>query len=64
MKSLVYELEGDFLLKLSLASMNLYTGYFYIHIIITLGTYAYCYHRSPVAENKINKDEYISTQDK
>ena len=39
---------------------NLYTGYFYSYIIFTLGTYIYCYHRSPVKINlKGEKRVYI-----
>ena len=43
------------LLLLLLLLTNLYTGFFYSHIIFTLGTYIYCYHRSPVKYIKIKK---------
>ena len=42
---------------------NLYTGYFYSYIIFTLGTYIYCYHRSPVKINlKDEKRVYIKKE--
>lgn len=47
-------------IKEELLLTYLYTGFFYSHIVLTLGEYVCCYHMCPVQISETRKMDFVS----